>query len=229
MHSLIRLKLDMAGRAAEFCRNHPDDNPATAQVATRLTELIDRAETLARQQRSSLTVASAAVNAKAELRLAIENGLAALFGIARVASVAHPDIAVHRRLPRAHANEVTLLTSARVAVAEATAIKEQLAPYGLNDGLLETLAADIDAYNVELGRQRTAITAQVGAGADLKAVSTDIMAVVKNLDALHRVRFRNDRELRAAWKSARNVAWQLREPVGPATPTTPAPDQASAA
>jgi hypothetical protein len=40
----------------------------------------------------------------------------------------------------------------------------------------------------------------------------DIMEVVRNLDALHRIRFRDDPELKAAWKSARNVAWRVPEP-----------------
>lgn len=218
MQTNIRLKLDMAGRALEFCRAHPDDNPATGQVATRLNELVTQANKLVQQQRSGQTDASAAVNQKADLRLGIENHLAALIGIARAAAVEHPDIAVHRRRPRRRANEVTLLTTARVAIAEAMANKDLLMPFGLTDALLGALTADLDAYDAAVSRQRNALTAQVGAGAELRAVTDDIMGVVKNLDALHRVRFRKDRELHAAWKSARNVAWRLPEPDTPAEP-----------
>jgi hypothetical protein len=91
-------------------------------------------------------------------------------------------------------------------------------PFGLTDALLGALTADLDAYDAAVSRQRNALTAQVGAGAELRAVTDDIMGVVKNLDALHRVRFRKDRELHAAWKSARNVAWRLPEPDTPAEP-----------
>jgi hypothetical protein len=225
----LRLRLDMAGRAVEFCRTHPDQDSATIQVVTRLTELVTRADTLTLQQRSGLTVVAAAVSQKTQLRFSIENELAALFGVARAAAVVHPDISVHRRLPRSRASEKTLLTTARVALTEATAVKEQLVPYGLSDGMLQQLTADIEAYEFEMARQHNALAAQVGASADLKAVTIDIIKVVKNLDAIHRVRFSKDKELKAAWNSARNVAWRSPEPEVPETPTIPGGDKASAA
>ena len=224
MRTNIRLKLDMAGRAVEFCRAHPDDNPATAQVATRLTELVTRANALATQQRTNLVAGAAAVDQKGEIRLAIEQKFSALMGIARAASVEHPDIAVHRRMPRPHANEATFLTAVRVAVSEAQASKELLLANGLTDALLDGLTADLDSYEAALGRQRNAHAAQVGAGAELSAITNDIMGVVKNLDSLHKVRFQKDRELHASWMSARNVAWRLAEPDAPASPT-PEPTQ----
>ena len=225
----LRLRLDMAGRAVEFCHTHPDPDAATAPVVVRLTDLVIRAETLSLQQRTSLTVVAAAVSQKIQLRLGIENALAAIFGVARAAAVTHPNITVHRRLPRPRTNENTLLTMARVAVAEATAIKDQLAPYGLSDGMLTGLTADVDAYESEIARQRNALAAQVGASADLKGVASDIMKVIKNLDAIHRVRFNRDRELKAAWGSARNVAWRNPGPEVPADPTTPGAVQPNAA
>ncbi|MDZ4865474.1 MAG: hypothetical protein SGJ01_18835 [Gemmatimonadota bacterium] len=225
----LRLRLDMAGRAVEFCHTHPDPDTATAPVVIRLTDLVTRAETLSLQQRTSLTVVAAAVSQKIQLRLDIENALAAISGVARAAAVIHPDITVHRRLPRPRTNENTLLTMARVAVAEATAIKDQLAPYGLSDGMLTGLAADVDAYESEIARQRNALAAQVGARADLKGATSDIMKVVKNLDAIHRLRFNRDRELKAACSSARNVAWRNPEPDVPIDPTTPGAVQPNAA
>ena len=219
MQTNVRLRLDMAGRALEFCHTHPDQEPATVTVVTRLTDLIGRADTLSRLARASVTTAAAAVDNKSKLRLAIEEDLSALFGIAQVASVDHPEIAVHRRRIRSQANEVTLMTAARVALAEAVVIKDRLAPYGLNDTLLANLGTGIDSYAAELARQRNALATQVGASADLKAITIDIMAVIRSLDALHKTRFKQDRELKAAWKSARNVAWRIPQP--PSTDITP--------
>jgi hypothetical protein len=225
MRTHIRLKLDMAGRAAEFCRAHPDDNASSKQVADRLTELVARADTLAREQRGGVVAASAAVDQKSQLRGAIREHLASLVGIARAAAKEHPDITVHRRMPPARGNEVTFLTTARVAVAEAEALKETLAPFGLGDELLTTLNQELDAYQAALARQRTGVTTQVGAGAELANVTAAIMSVVKNLDAIHRIRFTGDQERLAAWYSARNVAWRTL-PSAAATPApapTPAP------
>ena len=227
MQENIRLKLDVGGRAVAFCRAHPDADPATAPVVERLGITLARADSLILQQRSGVTIVAAAVIQKAGLRASIENELAALFGVARAAAVAHPDIAVHRRLPRPRTNEKGLLTMARVTLAEATLMKELLLPFGLSDDLLQRLAADIEAYEAETARQRNALAAQVGATSDLKAVTVEMMRVIRNLDAIHKIRFVTDPEMQAAWKSARNVAWRRTEPEVPETPSTPAspPDQ----
>jgi hypothetical protein len=97
-------------------------------------------------------------------------------------------------------------------VAESVAVKAILESYGLTENLLEGMNGDLDAFEAAVARQRNALATQVGAGAELKEVVQDIMEVVRNLDALHRIRFRDDPELKAAWKSARNVAWRAPEP-----------------
>ena len=120
MQTNARLRYDMSGRVGEFSHTHPAEDPTTLQVVARLTELNTRVETLSQLQRSSVTIAAAAVSQKTQLRFDIENGLAGLFGIAQVASATHPEITVDRRRIRPHASEVTLLTAALVAVAENT-------------------------------------------------------------------------------------------------------------
>jgi len=192
----------------EFVRAHPDENPATTLVATRLTDLAARASQLLQAQRTQQLAVASSVSLKAGLRDTLEEYFVSLVGIARSAAEDHPDITVHRRMPRRRTNEATFLTTARVAVAEAAGIKALLEPYGLSDGLLEAMNGDLDAYEAAISRQRNAAAAQVGAGAELRAVVEDVMGVIRNLDALFRVRFRDDPDLRGAWKSARNVAWR---------------------
>jgi hypothetical protein len=58
-----------------------------------------------------------------------------------------------------------------------------------------------------LNQQHNGRAAQVGAQAELDAVTSEIMLIVRQLDALNRFRFRSDAESLAAWKSAREVAW----------------------
>jgi hypothetical protein len=53
--------------------------------------------------------------------------------------------------------------------------------------------------------------AHVGARAELDAVGSEIMLIVRQLDALNRFRFRQDAESLAAWKSARDIAWPAQE------------------
>lgn len=220
METSIRLKLDMGNRADLFCKAHPDPDPVNMQVATRLTEHAGRANDLMLLYRTSEITAAAAVDQKAALRSSIELGLSALFGIGRAASATHHELTIHRRTPGRHASEVTLLTTTRVAVTQATASKDLLVPFGLTQDLLDGLTRDADAFEAEGTRQANAEAAKVGARAELKAVVAELMACVKNLDHIFKHRFKNDRELLAAWKSARNVAWPL-SPPAPTDPTAP--------
>ncbi len=230
MKGTIRITLDAGGRGAALCHTHPDTDPAAIAVVAKLDAAMDRAAILTGQQLSSESIASAAVNTKTEIRFSIENGLAAIYAVSSVAAKNLPDLAIHRRRPKAHASEVNLLTAARVALAEAQVNKDRLVAYGLTITMLDTLAADIEAYGEALLRQRTAHTAQVGAVSDLKQGSHEVMRLLKTLDAINRLRFKADGELLAAWKSARNVAWPIGDRLVPTTTTTPAlPAQAPAA
>jgi hypothetical protein len=67
---------------------------------------------------------------------------------------------------------------------------------------------------------RDAPAPQVAASAELTIVSREIVAVLRHLDALHRLRFKAEPDLLAAWMSARNVAYRLAEPAqAPASDT----------
>lgn len=224
MRTLTRVVLAMVARALAFIRANPDDNPVTTQVADRLSDLAQRAEILVTQQRAGQMGVSAAGADKAEIRATILDDIAAVTGVARVAAKEHPDLTVHRRRPRRRSDETTVLTTARVVAAEARSALEVMAPYGLTPAMLDSLTAGIAAYEAAMTRQSNSLAAQVGAGAELEAVSAAIMDVVRNLDALFRVRFRNDPERMAAWKSARNVAWPgsaTSVEKDPAPPTSP--------
>jgi hypothetical protein len=214
----------MVGRAVEFLLAHPDPNPATGPVVTRLSGLRDRLEELARQHRTAQVAATAAVNLKSELRVGLEQQLAALRGIAQTAAVSDPGLTVHLRPLKAGVSEGTFLTTVRVAVAEALVRKDLLVGLGMPDTLLESMNGDLDRFEAALSRQQQALNAQIGAGAELALVSKDILGVVKHFDALHKLRFRKDPELLAAWKSARNVSWP-----GPAKTTTPPAEGTTAA
>lgn len=208
MLAKIRLVLDMAGRALAFLLGHPDPNPATAQVIGKLASLVSRSDSLAQLQRTSQITGTAAVNLKNDLRVAIEDGMIVLSGISLAIVKSHPDMTIHIRLPQGRVAESTFVTIARVAVAEASARKELFVVEGMPEALLDEMTKLLDDYEAALTRQRNALSTQVGASAQLAAVATDIIGVVKHLDKLNRRRFKKDPELKAAWKSARNVAWR---------------------
>ena len=80
-----------------------------------------------------------------------------------------------------------------------------LARYGLADRLLDDLAAALDAFDRTVVETNEGLRAHVGARAELKAVSDEIMRLVAMLDGLNRYRFSGNAELQAAWESAKKV------------------------
>ncbi len=219
MRTNTRLKLDMAGRALGFCRLHPDANPSTELVTARLGELVGQTIAIGQQRREAEVTAAAAVGEKEALREVIAGKLTSLAGISKVVAQFKPAVGVHRRLPRGKVSEPAFLSIARVAVAGALANRELFLQHGMPDTLLQEMTTDLDTYEAAILRQRNAEVTEVGANAELEAVTAEIMGVVKHLDSLHRLRFKDNTELKAGWKSARNVAWRNADPTaGPVTP-----------
>jgi hypothetical protein len=157
-------------------------------------------------------VRAEAVARKEELRVSISGNLVSLVGISKAAARTQPGITVHRGVQTGRVNETRFLTTARVAVAEATARKDILNSAGMPENLLESLTAELDEYEAVQARQRNALAAQVAASAELTIVAREVVAVLRHLDALHRLRFKAEPDLLAAWMSARNVAYRLAEP-----------------
>jgi hypothetical protein len=210
MNYSIRRKLDMAGRVREFCRTHPDQNNSgyTAAVA-RLEERLARAEVLARQEVAGRQSVSGAVINKEQLRLEIHKTIALLAGLAGPAAREERELAVGILRPDVNGSHQAFLTRSRVAAATGSAHQELLTRYGMPEGFLDQLNAMLDEYEQALNQQHAGRAAHVGARAELEAVTSDVMLIVRQLDALSRFRFRNDAESLAAWKSARDVAWPL--------------------
>ena len=214
----IRRKLDMAGRVRDFCRTHGSQNPGHTDAVARLEERLARAEALAKQEVAGrLAVAGAVVN-KEQLRQEIQETVALLAGLAGPAAREEPELAVAIARPRVQLSHQVFLTRARVAADTGSTHKELLARYGMPENFLTDLGAALDNFERALNEKHNGRAAHVGARAELGAVTSEIMLIVRQLDALNRFHFRKDAESLAAWKSARDVAWPAQDkevpPVG---------------
>jgi hypothetical protein len=220
MNTPIRRKLDMASRVRDFSRTHPFENPGYTAAVQRLEESIARAEALAQQEETGRRARRASVVGKQQLRASIAEDLRLLVGLARSATEEQTEVAERFPLPFSNANHQLFLTRARVAVAQGIAQKELLGKYGLPDGHLERLAQELDRFEQLMNERHAATRAHVGARAELRAVTDEIMHLVQQLDAINRHRYRDDAEELAAWRSARDVAWAHRERDTALTPGT---------
>ena len=209
MNFTIRRKLDMAGRVRDFCRTHPDQNPGYTAAVARLEERLVRAEALAQQQVTGRLTVAGAVVTKEQLREEIYKTLGLLAGLARPAAQEEADLAVGFVRPRTKLGHQAFLTRARVAAANGSAHRDLLIRYGMPETFLDELGAALDQFEQALNEKHNGRAAHVGARAELEAVTSEIMLIVRQLDALNRFRFRKDAESLAAWKSARDVAWPL--------------------
>jgi hypothetical protein len=208
MNAETRLRLDMGTRVRGFCRAHPSDDPGHAGLVARLEDRLNRATALAEQQRTGQVTAHASVLSKDDHKVLVRDQLLVLKGAAELAALDDPGLDARLEPPPLALSHRAFLTGARVALAQATPIKDLLVKHGMPATFLEDLTAQVDQYEHAVEEKMTARNTHVGASADLEAVTAEIMLVVKLLDRVNRVRFRRDAELLAAWKSARDVAWE---------------------
>jgi hypothetical protein len=123
-------------------------------------------------------------------------------------------LAVGFARPRVKLSHQAFLTRARVAAANGSAHRDLLIRYGMPETFLDELGVALDRFERALNEKHNGRAAHVGARAELEAVTSEIMLIVRQLDALNRFHFRNDAESLAAWKSARDVAWPAQPPLG---------------
>ena len=191
------------------------NNPGYTAAVERLEERLTRAESLAQQEVSGRQAVSGAVINKEQLRLEIHKVIALLAGLAEPAAREERELAVGIIRPDVNGSHQAFLTRSRVAAATASSHQELLVKYGMPEKFLGELDAKLNAYEQALNQQHAGRAAHVGARAELDAVTSDVMLIVRQIDALNRFRFRSDLESLAGWKSARDVAWPLPEKEGP--------------
>lgn len=196
----------MAERVRDFSKAHPSADVTYAPVLGRLEERIARMEAVAKQQQGGLLTSHASVVRRRALRRRLHHELLRhLVTVADVAAEEQPGLAERFLLPHGNATNEAFRTFARKMLEQGQAQRELLAKHGLADKLLEDLTAAVDDFDASVAESNEGRRDHIGARAELKAVSDEVMQLVELLDGLNRYRFGGNAELRAAWESARRV------------------------
>jgi hypothetical protein len=196
----------MAVRVRDFSRGHPSTDASFAPVLGQLEEKIARMEGLAKQQQGGfLTTHASSVRRRAVRRRLHHELLRHLVTVAGLAADGQPGLAERFDMPSASATNESFRTHARKMLEQGLAQKDVLVKYGLADRLLEDLTAAVNDFDASVAESNEGRREHVGARADLKAVSDEVMRLVEMLDGLNRYRLAGNAELLAAWESARNV------------------------
>jgi len=229
----IRRIIEMVLRVLGFLHANPADDRVWQSALGRLEDSAKRLLALTAQERSGHVTAEAAAVTKEDLRARLHDLLNIIAHLAGIATREDPAMPVRLTLPKPHNSQQVYLNSGRVVLGQAREHQEILTQYGMTPELLRELESTLDAYEQAIGTKYTGTSAHVGANAEMRALASEIIRLVKVVDAIHRPLFRNDAEKRAAWKSARTVARTLpktdAEPVEPPATTEPPKDSTSPA
>ncbi len=216
MDRIVRRRLEMAARVRDYCRAHPSTDASFVAALTKLEELIARLEALAMQEQGGFFTTHASAVRRRELRRQLHHKLLRhLVTVAALAATEQPGITEHFGLAPANASNEAFRTHAHKLLEQAQVQKDLLSKHGLADKLLEDLATAVRDLDASVEESNQGRRDHVGARADLKAVSDEVMKLVDMLDGLNRYRFSGKAELLAAWESARKVV------VGPRTAEEP--------
>lgn len=227
----IRRKLAMGSRVQDFFRAHPSTQPAHVEMLARLDQRLARSDVLALQQRAGAEQERAAVDRRAEIRRTTQQELLPhLVKVGQELGRERPELAGHFRTADGNAPLRTFADVTRAMLALAQANRELFESRGLAQTLLDDLTKAVADFDQTTEHAHQGRRDHVGATADLRDVTREIVGLVVELDRLNRYRFRKDAELRAAWRSARDVAGPFTPGAatsseGEAPPESPAPLQ----
>ncbi len=223
MDRIVRRRLEMAVRVRDFSRAHPSPDATYAPVLGQLESKVVRLEDLARQQESGRLMRRASTVRRRGVRRRLHHELLRhLVTVAHLAAQEEEGLTELFRPPNGNWSNETLRTVARKFLEEGQARRELFAKYGLAEKLLDDLAAAVDDFDASVAESNEGRREHVGARAELKAVSDEVLQLVEMLDGLNRYRFGANAELRAAWESARNVVSGPRpKERAPETPAVP--------
>ncbi|HUK22774.1 MAG TPA: hypothetical protein VLV45_14625 [Gemmatimonadales bacterium] len=206
MNATLRRRFEMAVRVRDFLRAHPIDGAAEGAALADLEALIERADTLASQQRAGVVASRAATEQRLKVRGALHADLLRyLAGVGIVAARENAELGAQFRLPELRSSHQAFLTMVHGMLEKATAVKDLLVKRGMSATLLDDLAAAVAEYEKTLEATRAAHRDHVGAGGDLREVAAQISEQVKLLDGLVHYRFGKNAELMTAWAAVKNV------------------------
>ena len=196
----------MAVRVRDFSRAHPSTAANYTVVLDQFEERVARLEELAQQQQGGFLTKHASVARRRDIRRRLHHELLRhLVTVAEVAATKQPGLAERFVLPSGNASNEAFRALARKMLEQGQAQREVLTQNGLSETLLADLQAAVDEYDASVAETNQGKRDHVGARAELKAVSDEVMKLVGLLDGLNRYRFSGNAEMLAAWTSARNV------------------------
>ncbi len=200
-------KVDRAVRVRDHSLAHPSTAPGYADLVKALTDGVARLEVLATQEQSGYLASTAATATKTEEHDGIRAELGLVASIARGAGGEKPELPQRFRLPRKSINHPTFLATTRALLEQAMGYKEIFVRDGMPATFIEDLTARLARYEAAHAAQDSATALHVAARVEIGEVLRQIALIVKRLDGINRLRFRDNPEQLAVWTRAKSIVW----------------------
>ena len=227
MNGALLVILVMLGRLQDFLRAYPLGDVPSDNVVAQFMAKLDRLRALVAQQREG-EVARAAQNGKhRELRRRITAGpLRHLARIALALEAEFAEVAAALQQPVRRLSMNEFLVTAQGIAATVQAQHDLLRARGMGPRMMEDLNGLLQEYEQAVHGANAGRRAHTGARAELRSLGRELIQMARQLDGIVVYHFRGNPEVLGAWKSARNVAWPVAEPVRPAGRAVVVPQEA---
>ncbi len=228
MDGKLMLKLVMLVRLQDFLRAYPFGDEPADQEAARFSVLLGRLQALVAQQQEGQVARKAQNEKHQELRRRITRmPLRHLARIGGSLKTEHPEVAAAIAQPLTGLSGNLFLATAQNIAAAVQGQHDLLRSKGMSEGTAQDLSTLLAAYSQAVSDANAGLRAHTGARAEIRSLSRELMAMVRQLEGIVLYLFRDREEVLGAWKSARNVAWPLPEVAKPAVPAPASDGQAT--
>lgn len=203
----FRKKHDMGSSALAFCEAHPASIPRFTEFVATLATAVTEGRKYLQQFGEGRAAARATVGHRQVTRAQMHVTMREITAIGQALASTRPELRRYFLLQQSGGSHVSRLSRGRQFAAKVAELQDEFTGFGFGPERLAAFTALLDAYEATLTRSSAARGAHVGASAEMDAIGTSLLATVAALDAINIVRFRDDPENLAAWKSASTVSW----------------------
>lgn len=200
-------KFEMMVRVRDFETTHAASFAASSLGGQRFAALrgiIGELEQHGTAQSSGSSAAKTSTGAKRAARDDLKRRMAAISETARTMEATIPGISATFRVPNTNGDQA-LLNAARAFVEAATPLENEFIQREMPEDFLEGLRDAIETFQSACNSQNVNKEKRVTATAAIEEVIERGMEIVRELDAIVRNKFRDDKPKLAAWESARHI------------------------
>lgn len=202
MKTEVRGRLAMGESAISFCQGKPHDNALYNEALAGADAALTAAKAKYGEWIAGMGTEHISTKSIDHFRDWIRTQFRKVIRVAEAISRKEPGFHLRFRLPKDRTADLKLIAELRAMVTAGEASQDAFLRYGLAPGFFATMREEIDRFEDLLTERKAGQAGHVGAAVVLQDLIDELMGHIDDLDAINTVRFAEDPEQMAAWKSA---------------------------